>query len=264
MKIAVCAKQVPLRNEGGMDSETGLINRGTLTAVTNTYDLAAIETGLQIKELIDNTDVDVFTMAPKKGSEVLVQAYSMGADNGFLLCDSSFGGADVLATSYTLSCGIQKAGNYDLIICGKQTTDGDTGQVGSGIAAQLGIPYLSNVSKVVSVDEKSAIFLQILDDVEYKVRVNLPCTISVLKEIYTPRIPTLTLKLKGKKKSFTTLTFNDLPDCDMGRTGSKGSPTRVVKVYPTPVTEKCDLIKTDYKQASRLILNVVLEGGLNE
>ncbi|WP_320046114.1 electron transfer flavoprotein subunit beta/FixA family protein [uncultured Ilyobacter sp.] len=264
MKIAVCAKQVPHRNEGRMDTETGLIKRGELISVTNVYDLVAIETGLKIKEQVNDAVIDIFTMAPQRGREVIIQGYSMGVDNGFLLCDNSFTGSDVFATSYTLSCGIKKVDEYDLIICGKQTTDGDTGQVGSGIASWLGIPYISNVSKIVSVDKKTAVFLQILDDIEYKVEVNLPCTISVLKEVYIPRMPTLTLKLKGKKKKLTTLNYEDLTKCDIEKIGAKGSPTKVIKVYPAPVTEKRDLIKINYKDASKLILDIIMEVDDNE
>jgi electron transfer flavoprotein beta subunit len=259
MRIAVCAKQVPYRNEGGMDSKTGLINRGQLKSVINTYDLVAIEMGLKIKELVQDAAVDVFTMAPERGAEVIVQAYSMGVDHGYLLCDREFGGADVLATSYTLACGIKNVDAYDLIVCGKQTTDGDTGQVGSGIACWLGLPYIANVSKIVMINKKMAVLKQILDHIEYEIKVEFPCVISVLKEIYIPRTPTLTLKLKSKKKEYTILNSHNMDNCDIEKTGSKGSPTRVAKIYPSPITEKHDLINKDYKEASTFILDLIKE-----
>lgn len=259
MKIAVCAKQVPHRNEGGMDRETGLINRGQLKSVTNSYDLVAIEMALRVKELVDDTSVDVFTMAPERGIEVIFQSYSMGVDHGYLLCDKKFGGADVLATSYTLASGIKNIDGYDMIVCGKQTTDGDTGQVASGIACWLGMPYVSNVSEVIGIDKKTVVLRQILDSIEYEIKVELPCVVSVLKDIYIPRTPTLTLKLKSKKKEYTILNSCNIDNLDLEKTGSKGSPTRVSKIYPAPATEKEDLIKKDYKAASAFILDLIKE-----
>jgi electron transfer flavoprotein beta subunit len=261
MRIAVCAKQVPYRNEGGMNSETGLINRGQLKSVINTYDLVAMEMALRIKELVDDSAVDVFTMAPERGVEVIYHAYSIGFDHGYLLCDNKFSAADVLATSYTLASGIKNIDGYDLIVCGKQTTDGDTGQVASGIACWLGVPYISNVSEIVRIDKKTAVFKQILDHKEYEIKVKLPCTISVLKDICIPRTPTLTLKLKSKKKEYTILNSHNMDNCDIEKTGSKGSPTRVAKIYPSPATKKQDLIKKDYKAASTLILDLIKENG---
>jgi electron transfer flavoprotein beta subunit len=259
MKIAVCVKQVPFRNEGGMDSETGLILRGKLKTVINTYDLSAIETGLKMREKLEDSFVDVFTMAPERGADVIVQAYSMGVDHGYLLCDKRFGGADVLATAYTLSMGISYAGNYDLIICGKQTTDGDTGQVGSAIASCLDLPYVSGVSEIIRIDQKTAVFKQILDHEEYIIESPYPCVISVLKEIFIPRLPVLSLKLKAKKREITILDADRIKDCDINQTGTKGSPTRVVKIYPSPNTVKEKLIIQEAKASSALILDIIKE-----
>ena len=142
MRIAVCMKQVPGVSEGSMDPRTGVLIRTGLSAVTNLYDRSALEAALRIKEQ-QGGEIHVFTMGPGKAEEVLREAYAMGADHGYLISDRAFGGADVLATSYTLMQAIRSAGAYDLIVCGRQTTDGDTAQTGSALAAWLGWQQLN-------------------------------------------------------------------------------------------------------------------------
>lgn len=263
MRIGVCIKQVPLANEGEMDINTGLIKRSSMTPSMNVYDLSAIEIGLQIREKMEiEVQVEVLTMAPAKGKDIIVQAYAMGVDHGYLISDAAFSGADVLATSYVLASGIHEIGGYDLLICGKQTTDGDTGQVGGAIATWLGKPYLSNVMEIVEVTETTLVAKVWLDDRIFTTKVNLPCCISVLKEIDIPRIPTLPLKLKAKKKEITTLTLEDMPQCKREKTGVQGSPTKVVKIYPTPATPKRDLIEQPAEMVATQILDILgLEKG---
>ena len=122
MKIAVCMKQVPAASEGNMDPDTGVLIRTGLEAVVNVYDLAALEAALRLKEAY-GAKIHVVTMGPEKAESVLREAFAMGADEGFLVCDRAFAGADVLATSYTLKQAIESVGSYDLILCGRQTTD---------------------------------------------------------------------------------------------------------------------------------------------
>ena len=128
MKIAVCMKQVPATSQGDMDKKTGVMIRSGLQAIVNVYDLAALEAALRIKEQCGGV-IHVFTMGPDKAEMVLREAFAMGADEGYLICDKAFAGADVLATSYTLTQAIKSVDDYDMILCGRQTTDGDTAQV---------------------------------------------------------------------------------------------------------------------------------------
>ncbi|MBQ1336082.1 MAG: electron transfer flavoprotein subunit beta/FixA family protein, partial [Selenomonadaceae bacterium] len=133
MEILVCIKQVPGSNKVEVDPVTGVLKRNCADAKMNPYDLFALETGLKLREEYGG-NVSVLTMGPPQAKAVLYEAFAMGADKGALITDRKFGGADVLATSYTLSQGIRKFGKFDLIICGLQTTDGDTAQVGPEVS----------------------------------------------------------------------------------------------------------------------------------
>lgn len=154
MKIVVCMKQVPATSKVDIDPETGAMKRMSGETRTNPYDLFALETTLAIREKTGGT-VTVLTMGPPQAEEMIRDAYTMGADEGVILSDRKFAGADVLATSYALAQGIQVIGGADLIICGRQTTDGDTAQVGPAIAEHLTIPHAAWVAEIMDVNEKS-------------------------------------------------------------------------------------------------------------
>ncbi|MDZ5010546.1 electron transfer flavoprotein subunit beta, partial [Clostridium perfringens] len=132
--------QVPGTSKVEVDEKTGVLKRDGIDTKMNPYDLYALETAFNIKEQ-KGGEVNVISMGPPQAMEVIREAFSMGADNGILISDRKFAGADVLATAYTISQGIRKSGEFDLIICGKQTTDGDTAQVGPEIAEYLDIPH---------------------------------------------------------------------------------------------------------------------------
>ena len=154
MKILVCMKQVPAGTKVDIDPETGAMKRLSGETRTNPYDLFALEAALQLREKVGG-GVTVLTMGPPQAEEMMRDAYTMGADDAVILSDRKFAGADVLATSYALSQGITAIGDIDLIICGKQTTDGDTAQVGPAIAEHLGIPHAAWVSEIVDADSES-------------------------------------------------------------------------------------------------------------
>ena len=144
MRIIVCIKQVPDTTEVAIDEEKGVLRREGVDSRMNPYDLYALETALRIKEQI-GAEVIVLSMGPKQAEDVIKQAYYMGADSGYLLSDRKFAGADTLATAYTLALGVKKIGDFDLIITGMQTTDGDTAQVGPAVAEFLNLPHISYV-----------------------------------------------------------------------------------------------------------------------
>lgn len=256
MKIAVCVKQVPAYSDGMMDHETGVLLRDGLESVLNVYDLPAIETGLRIKEEV-GARVDIFTMGPQKASAVIKEAYAMGADEGYLVSDKRFSGADVLVTSYTLMQAIRSAQNYDLILCGKQTTDGDTAQVSGAIAKWLDIPHVNWVTEIINIERDSITVSQAMDEEVVTVKVPYPCLLSVERSIFTPRMPSLKLKIGAKKKCIKILSLDDMRDQNENNYGLIGSPTKVEKIFPATKTKQQDIIQKDSKEAARYILDII-------
>ncbi len=233
MNILVCIKQVPGTSEVEIDEKTGVLKREGIDSKMNPYDLYALETALKIREERGGK-ISVISMGPPQAARVIRETYMMGVDKGALLTDRKFAGADVLATAYTLSQGIRKMGNFDLLLCGKMTTDGDTAQVGPEIAEFLDIPHVANVRKILSLGEKAiTVEMDMPETVEIQ-EVLYPCLITVEKGIYTPRLPSFKLKLKTESKDVPILTLKDLEDQDIYHYGLNGSPTQVLKVFPPP------------------------------
>lgn len=231
MKILVCIKQVPGTTQVDIDEKTGVLKRSAAAAKMNPYDLYAIETAMQLKERY-GADTAALTMGPPYSEAILREAFMMGIDEGWLLTDRAFGGADCLATSYALSQAVRAMGLPDLILCGKQTTDGDTAQVGAELSEALGIPCLTNVLKVLDVSSDRMIVESDLGFFTQTVEVQLPCLMTVEKDIFEPRLPSYKRKLETKDRAIHTLTFRDMPDSDPNHYGLNGSPTRVVRVFP--------------------------------
>ena len=195
MKIVVCIKQVPGTSQVEIDPETGVLKRDGAAAKINPYDLYGLETAMRLKERCGGT-VTAVTMGPPQAEAMMKEAYMMGVDQAYVFTDRTFAGADVLATSYTLAQGITSICDYDMIICGKQTTDGDTAQVG-----QLA-------------------------------KMKLPCLITVEKDICTPRLPSYRLKAATKDRKVEMITFADFKDQDVTHYGLKGSATSVERIFP--------------------------------
>ena len=237
MKIIVCMKQVPASTKVEIDPETGAMKRLTGATRTNPYDLFALETALQLREQVGGT-VTVLTMGPPQAEIMMRDTYTMGADEAVILSDRKFAGADVLATSYALSQGIQVLGGADLIICGRQTTDGDTAQVGPAIAEHLNIPHAAWVAEIQKVDAGSIQIRQDLVSVSQVSEIPFPCLITVDKDICVPRLPSYRLKKATADKTVRFLGFDDLPDRDLTRYGLIGSPTAVERMFTPPEKEK--------------------------
>ena len=231
MNIIVCIKQVPGTTQVEIDPETGVLKRDGVESKMNPYDLYALETALRIKESY-GADVTVITMGPPQSQEVIREAFMMGVDRGFLLSDRRFGGADVLATSYTLAQGIKAAGKFDLVICGKQTTDGDTAQVGAELAEFLNIPHVTCVSKLGKITENSISAELDLPLHTGTAEIAFPCLITVEKGIFEPRLPSYKRKLATRDREITVLTLDDMPDKDQKHYGLNGSPTQVKRIFP--------------------------------
>lgn len=234
MNIFVCVKQVPATTQVQVDEKTGILKRDGIQSKMNPYDLYALETALRLREMQGGRIV-VGTMGPPQAKAVIREAFMMGADEGYLFSDRRLGGADVLATSYTLSQAIQSLGDFDLILCGKQTTDGDTAQVGPAIAEHMGIPHAAWVSHI-EADDKGVRVEQQLQDVVETVYIPFPCLITVEQDIYMPRLPSLFTARKVMDRAIATLSLDDFLDTDPNHYGLAGSPTQVERVFP-PVSD---------------------------
>lgn len=238
MKIIVCIKQVPGTSEVEIDPVTGVLIRDARNTKMNPYDLYAIETALRIKGLTGAT-VTAISMGPPQAEQVLREALWMGCDDAVLLSDRKFAGADVVATSYALSSGIKKQGGFDLIVCGKQTTDGDTAQVGPEIAEHLRIPHISYVDRLVEIKDKSLVVSVSMDKTTEEWEIDFPCLITVDKGIFTPRLPSYKRGRELKDYKIKILTFADMDDQDENHYGLKGSPTQVERMFPPErITDK--------------------------
>jgi electron transfer flavoprotein beta subunit len=233
MNIIVCIKQVPDTTEVQINPETGTLIRDGVPSIINPFDMYAIEEGLRLKEKFGGK-VTVLTMGPPQAKEALKEAVSIGVDEVVLLSDRAFAGSDTLATSYSLSRAIVKLGDYDIILCGKQAIDGDTAQVGPGIAECLDIPFVAFVKKIESIENGTARVERMMEYGYDVIEVALPVLLTVVKEINEPRLPSLRGKMRARKYEPIHLTVNDL-DLKEERLGLDGSPTQVIKVFTPDV-----------------------------
>ena len=236
MEILVCIKQVPSSNKVEVDPATGVLKRNSAEAKMNPYDLFALEAGLRLREKYGGS-LSVLTMGPPQAATILYEAFAMGADKGGLITDRKFGGSDVLATSYTISQGIRKFGKFDIIICGLQTTDGDTAQVGPEVSEMLGIPCVCNVRAIDNVEGGHIIVdMEMSEDIE-QLKVPFPCLITVQKDIYEPRLPSYKKQKATANREISRYSLNDMEDKNEKHYGLDGSPTCVQRIFP-PISDK--------------------------
>lgn len=234
MKIIVFIKQVPDTTQVKINPQTHTIIREGVPSIINPFDLYAIEEGLRLKEKFGGR-VRVVSMGPPQAEQAIRQAIALGVDEGFLLTDVAFAGADTLATSYTLSLAAKKLGDFDLLICGKQASDGDTAQVGPGIAQHLEIPFVAFVKKIeeISLAEGKIKVAKMTDEGHQIIEMKLPALITVVKEINEPRTESLTGKLRAKSANIIRWGHQDL-EVVPEKVGLDGSPTQVVNIFAPP------------------------------
>ena len=256
MKILVCVKQVPGSNNVEVDPVTGVLKRSGIPSKCNPYDLYGIETALSLAERFGGT-VESLTMGPPQAKEVIQETICMGAQRGTVLTDRKFAGADVLATAYTLSQGVRKCGEFDLIICGKQTTDGDTAQVGAELAEYLEIPNISNVLSIDDYREGKLFVTASLDEKIVTMSVNLPCLISVDGDINTPRLPSYKIRKTLTEESVTFLTFADFADQEESHYGLSGSATQVERIFPPEKVSQKQIIDADSETQSQVLYELL-------
>lgn len=231
MRIAVCIKQVPNTTEVKINPKTNTLIREGVESIINPFDMYAIEEAIRLKEKF-NAETFAITMGPPQAETALKEAVSMGIDNPILISDRAFAGSDTWATSLTLAKAIEKIGNIDLIICGKQASDGDTAQVGPGIAAHLDIPQATYVNHIknINLEERWIEVSRLLENGFEIIRVELPALITVVKEINEPRTPSLKGKMKAKSIQIPVFTNKEL-QIPENMVGLNGSPTQVVEIF---------------------------------
>ena len=236
MNIVVSIKQVPDSTEVKINPETKTLMREGVGTQINPFDLYALEEAVRIKERRAKegleTKVTVITMGPPQAEDAIKEAISLGADEGVILCDRAFAGSDTWCTSYALACGCKKLG-ADLVICGQQAIDGDTGQVGPGVAVHLAWAQAAYGAEIKELSDKKLTIKRLVEDGYEVCEVQLPAVITVVKEINEPRTPSLRGKMASKRYKPTMWTAADV-EADPERLGLNGSPTRVVKIMTPP------------------------------
>ncbi len=241
MRYVVCIKQVPETTDVKINPATNTLMRDGVVSIINPFDMYAIEEALRMKARLGGT-VTVLTMGPPQAETALREAISMGADEAILVSDRAFAGSDTWATSYTLAMAIRKIADYSLIVCGKQASDGDTAQVGPGIAAHLDLPQITYVRKIEHQDAEKIVAERLMENGVETVESPLPCVLTVVKELNEPRLPSLKGKMNAKKAVITSWKAADLL-AEAKCLGLDGSPTKVVKIFTPPPRQGGEMLK---------------------
>lgn len=257
MNVVVCLKQVPGITEVKIDPETNTLVREGIKNIVNPFDTYALEEGVRIKERYGGK-VTTVTMGPPQAEEVLREAISLGADEAILFSDRAFAGADTLATAYTLATAINRIQEYDLIICGRQTVDGDTGQVGPELAEMLGIPFVAYVSKVEEIESDHMRIQRMVEDGHEAIETLLPAVITVVKEINVPRLPSLRGLAKAKNTAIPIWTATEL-GVDENTVGLPGSATKVIKVFFPQRVHRGEILQGELGSQVESLLNNLRE-----
>jgi len=246
MNIIVCIKQVPETTEVKINPETNTLIREGVKCIINPFDMYAIEEGVRLKEKFGGK-VTIITMGPPQAEAALREAISMGADEGILICDRAFAGSDTWATSYTLSEAIKKIAIFDLVLCGKQASDGDTAQVGPGISAHLDIPQVTYVKKIEEINGNLMRVERMTEEGYEIIETPLPSLLTVVKEINEPRLPSLKGMMRAKSAKMTLWSQKEL-NLDAQEVGLCGSPTQVVKIFTPPPRVGGQILKGDTQE----------------
>ncbi len=270
LNTVVCIKQVPDTTQVRIDPETNTLVREGIPAIINPFDLAAIAAGVRLKERYGGK-CTMLSMGPPMAAEALQKALSFGADRAVLLSDRALVGSDTLATSAALAAAIRTMDGeekVDVVLCGKQTIDGDTAQVGPGIATRLGFSQITYVGEIESVDAESRVLRarRILEGAEEVVEAPLPALLTVVKEIGEPRYASLPAVIEGLRASVPVWGIGDV-GLSVEEVGLAGSPTQVRRVFAPPEREGGDIIAFDEgnpDRAANQLLDRLLADGVLE
>jgi electron transfer flavoprotein beta subunit len=263
LHIVACIKQVPDTKIIKMNPKTNTMDRSSAPAILNPYDAHAVEEAVRLKKRYGGT-VSVLTMGPPPAVKAIRKCIEIGADEGYMISDRAFAGADTLATSYALTKAIDKISKImpvDLIICGKMTIDGDTGQVGPGIARRLDIPPLTSVKKVVEINKEQgyAIVHRKLEDGHQVIRTTLPCLFSVEKEINEVPYSPMPNMIRAAQYNPHIWSVNDLEDVDKAQLGLKGSPTIVSSVWAPQKPQGGTMLDGKPEEQLEKLIQILLE-----
>lgn len=255
MNIIVCIKQVPETTEVKINPETNTLIREGVKSIINPFDLYAIEEGVRLKEKFSGK-VTVISMGPPQAEAALREALAMGADEAILICDRAYAGSDTWATSYTLAGAIKKIGNFDLILCGKQASDGDTAQVGPGISAHLDIPQVTYVKKIEEIKNNIMRVERMMEEGYEIIECPLPALLTVVKEINEPRMPSLKGLMRAKSAKITVWTQKEL-NLDPQNIGLCGSPTQVIKIFTPPQRSGGQILTGEVSEVTKKLVELL-------
>jgi electron transfer flavoprotein beta subunit len=260
MNIVVCLKQVPGTAEVKINPQTNTLIRQGIPNVTNPFDTYALEEGVRLKEKYGGK-ITAISMGPPQAMEMLKEAISLGADEAVLLSDAAFAGADTWATAFTLAGAVRKTGQFDMVICGRQSTDGDTAQVGPELAEMLGIPFVAYVGRIEEINGGQIRVRRMIDEGHEIVQPPLPLLITVTKEINIPRLPSLRGIARAKSAKIPAWTVHDLA-LDPGKVGLAGSYTKVVKIFTPRREKKAEMLKGEMEVQISSLIGKLQENGL--
>ncbi len=262
MRIIVPIKQVPETGAVKMDEATGTMIRDGVEAIVNPLDLYGLELAIRLRDEAraggdESAEVVTVSMGPPKAVKAIREAIAMGCDRGVLVSDRAFAGSDTWATSYVLAAVARRLAPFDLIICGERATDGDTGQVGPGVAAFLDLPVLTYVSGFRGIGEGTVTVERLVETGREVLEMQLPGVLTVVKEIGDPRLPTLRGKQRARAAEVPKWTPAEL-DVDAARLGLNGSPTRVVKIHKPTIARHCEkLVAVDEESTAAAVERVI-------
>lgn len=260
MNIVVCLKQVPATTEVKIDPRTNTLVRQGIKNVINPFDTYALEEGVSIKARYGGK-VTVISMGPPQAEEALREAISLGADEAVLLSDKAFAGADTLATAYTLAVAIKKLAQYDLVLCGRQTTDGDTGQVGPELAEMLGVALVAYVSRIEEITSGRMRVQRMVEDGHEVIESPLPAVITVVKEINVPRLPSLRGIARSKNAVIPVWTVREL-GVSPEMVGLAGSPTKVMAIFRPQRTCQSEMFQGPLESQVDCLIGRLKDAGL--
>lgn len=251
LRIVVCVKQVPETTDVKIDPETHTLKREGVPSIINPFDMYALEEALRIRERVGGK-VTAISMGPSQAMSALKDCIAMGVDEAVLLSDRAFAGSDTLATAHTLAAAIRKIG-ADIILCGKQATDGDTAQVGPGVALELDIPHVTYVRKI-TLDGDHAVVERLVEGGYERVQITLPALFTVVKEINEPRLPSLRGKMRARTYQVPVWGMSDI-DVDPSRIGLKGSPTEVIRVFSPELRKAGEMLSGEPQEVAKTLLS---------
>jgi len=260
MNIIVCIKQVPETGNVKINPETNTLIREGVKSIINPFDMYAIEEGLRLKDKFGGK-VIVVTMGPPQAESALREALALGVDEVVLITDRAFAGSDTWATSYILSRAIKRLAPFDLVICGKQASDGDTAQVGPGIAVQLDLPQVTFVKKIESIEKGYVVVERLTEEGFEAIKSPLPVLLTVVKEINEPRLPSLRHMMRSRQAQIRKFSLGDL-ELDKAKIGLDGSPTQVMKIFTPPSREKGVIFEGEPQEVAEKLVTALKDAVL--